>query len=145
MKWAAPCQEWHEQQHQWQSKSLIDSDQPSSCQESRWCYLVVTRPESKGCRVAREVADQFRCWHLGSQRHRSKMCPNLAPQFMRPNARGMLDFRRIRNNTKQAEKPRRDWSCNSIRPIHICVQFWCLDGISEDGIQALFKVSNSLV
>ena len=35
-------------------------------------------PESKGCRMARQVMNQFRCWHLGSQRHRGKKSPSLA-------------------------------------------------------------------
>ena len=33
----------------------------------------------------------------------------------------------------------------NIRLIQGCVQFWCLNGISEGGIQAQFKVSNGLV
>ena len=32
---AALCQDWHEQQHQCQSETLTDSDQPSCWQESR--------------------------------------------------------------------------------------------------------------
>ena len=62
--------------------------------------------EDQNPKVAREVANQFR--HLGSQRHRYKKHPSLAPQFMRPNARGKLQFRSIRNSTNQAKKPSRD-------------------------------------
>ena len=135
-KWAAPCQEWHEQQNQCQSEMLTDSDKPSYWQESSdviwWCR----RLESKGCRMPKEVANQFKCWHLGSQRYRCKKCPSLVLQFMRPNARGKLQFRSIRNSTNQVEKP---------RLIQGCVQLWCLDGINKYGIPALFKVSNSLV
>ena len=106
-----------------------------------WCR----RPESKGCRVDREVVNQFVCWNLGSQRHWGKKNPNLAPQFMRPNARSKLQFTSIRKSNDQVEKPRRDWRCNGIRVIQGCVQFWCLNGISEDGIQGLLEVSTSLI
>ena len=54
-----------------------------------------------------KVTNQFRCWHLGSQRYRCKKGPSLASQFMRPNARSKLQFRHIRNSTNQVEKPRR--------------------------------------
>ena len=101
--------------------------------------------ESKGCRVARKVMNQFRCGHLGSQRHRGKKSPSLAPQFTSMNARSKLQLRVIRKGTNQAEKPRRDWRCNGIRLLQGSIQFRCLKWISEDGIQSLFEVSNSLI
>ena len=73
--------------------------------------------ESEGCRVVRKIKNQFRCWHLGSQRHRCKKRPSLAPQFARSNAKSKLWFRNIRKLTNQAEKPRIDWRCNGIRLI----------------------------
>ena len=108
-----------------------------------WCSR---DPESKGSRVAGKERDQFRCWHLGSQRHRGKKSPSLAPQFMSTNARSKLQLRIIRKSTNWVEKPRRDWRwCNSIRLLHRSVQFWCLEWINEDGVQSLFEVSNSLI
>ena len=44
----------------------------------------------------------------------------------------------------QAQKQWRDWRSNDIRLIKGCVYFWCLNGIKEDGIQALLKVCNCL-
>ena len=111
-----------------------NSDQPSCWQKLGDAIWWCRGPESKGCRVARKVTNQFRCWHLGSQRHRCKRGPSLALQFIRPNARCKLQFRIIRNSTNWAEKPRRDQRCNSIRLIQGCVQFLSLNGISEDGI-----------
>ena len=103
-------------------------------------------PESKGCRMARKVTDQFRCWHLSSQRHRDKKSPSLVPQFMSTNARSKLQLRIIRKGTNQVEKPRRDLRrCNGIRLLQGSIQFQCLEWISEDGVQALVEVSNSLI
>ena len=86
-----------------------------------------------------KIMNQLRYQHLDTQRHRCKNNPSLVPKFMRSNARSKLQFRIVR------KKPRSDWRCNGIRLIQGSVQFWCLKGISEDGIQALFKVSNSLL
>ena len=55
--------------------------------------------------MARKVMNQFRCRHLGSQRHRGKKSPSLAPQFMSMNARSKLQLRSIRNGTNRGEKP----------------------------------------
>ena len=107
----------------------------------RWCK----RLKPKSCQVAREAVNQLWYWHLGSQRHRRKKGPSLAPRFTRPDAKSKLPFRSIRNSTNWIKKPRRDQICNCIRLIQRCVRLWCLNGISEDGIQALSKVSNSLV
>ena len=41
----------------------------------------------KGCRVAREIMNLFRCWCHGSQRHRCKKSPSVTPQFMRSYAK----------------------------------------------------------
>ena len=54
----------------------------------------------------------------------------------RPGARSKLQFRSIRNSTNQAEKPWRDWRSNDIRLITGCVQFQCLDGISEVQVES---------
>ena len=101
--------------------------------------------ESKGHGVARKIMNQFRSSHLGSKRPRGKKSPSLAPQFTRSYARSKLQFRITRKSTNWVKKPRRDWRCNGIRLIQGSVQFWCLKEISEDGIQALIKVSHSLV
>ena len=92
-----------------------------------------------------KIMDQFRCQHLGSQRHRGKKSPSLAPQFMSWNARTNLHLIIIRKGTNQVEKSRRDWRCNGIKLIQGSVQFQCLEWISEDGVQASFKVGNSLI
>ena len=63
--------------------------------------------ESKGCRMARKVMNQFRCWHLGSQRHRVKKSPSLAPQFTSMNARSKLWLRIIRKGINWADKTQR--------------------------------------
>ena len=61
-------------------------------------------------------------------------------------ARSKLQLIIIRKGTNQAEKSRRDWRrCNGIRLLQGSVQFQCLKLISEDGVQALFEVSNSLI
>ena len=60
----------------------------------------------KAAGVARKVTNQFGCGHLGSQGHRGKKSPSLAPQFTSMNARSKLQLRIIRMGTNQAEKPR---------------------------------------
>ena len=74
-------------------------------------------PKSKSYGVARKITNQFGCCHLGSQRHRCKKNPSLAPQFMRSYARNKLQLRIIRKSTNQVKKSRRDWRGNGIRLI----------------------------
>ena len=78
----------------------------------------------KNCMMARKIMNQFGCWHLGSQRHRCKKSPSLAPQFTRSYARRKLQFRIVRKSTNQVKKPRRDWRCNDIKLIQGSIQFW---------------------
>ena len=115
----------------WKSHRLISlplsRGQGDIIQWSQW-------PESKSYRVARKIMNQFGWRHLGSQRHRCKKNPSLAPQFMSSYTRSKPQFKIIRKSTNQVKKPRRDSWHNCIRLIQGSIQFWCLKGISEDGI-----------
>ena len=91
-----------------------------------------------------KISKQFRCWHCACHRYRQKQCSWLAPKFIRFDAMGKLWFTSIRNGT-EGRNPKKTEKLMTSRFLKWCIQFQCLDGVSEDGVETLLRVCNSPV